>query len=143
LSAVGPVSFWISGGTSWMLKPPPVTYLDRLDEKFPVNFAWERQSSWEPAFGPNKFLTLTRTLKVNLAVGRIHETYRRRWTVHVLSNSHAPYRRVLVEKLLVTDFYGHSKVIYRNLGMLIQNNGTPMTSSYYRLHILSRRNILT
>jgi len=23
-----------------LLEPPPVTYLDRSDEKFPVNFAW-------------------------------------------------------------------------------------------------------
>jgi hypothetical protein len=73
LDAVGPVSFWISGGTSWLLEPPPVTYLDRSVEKFPVNFEWGRQSSWEQGFGPNKFLTLTRSLQMNPALGRVHE----------------------------------------------------------------------
>ena len=45
-------------------------------------YLW-RQSSWEPAFGPDKFLTLTRALKMNLAVGRVHETYRTRWAGRV------------------------------------------------------------
>jgi hypothetical protein len=66
------------------------------------------------------FFTLTRTLKMNPALGRVHEPYSRRWTVHI---SLALCRRVLVEKRIVADIYDRPKVVTRNL--VLQTVATP------------------
>jgi hypothetical protein len=119
------VRFWISGGTSWMLKPPPVTYLDRWDEKFPVNFTCGGRVRGN-----------RRSDQINF--WRWHELWRWIWpwveymkrTAHdgpcaSRSNSLPPWRRVIV---------GSLEGYLSNLGMRIQNSDTPMTSSCYTHH---------